>query len=120
SSSTTAPRSTPPSARTRCAPAPGSSARSRPAWPPSSSSRTRLTSAARRGARLAAMTNPLVQVTFPAPSADGPLDGVALVVLDRPEVLNALDFELIKQLTAALEALDGDAACRAIVITGAG
>jgi len=65
------------------------------------------------------MTKPLIQVTFPAPGADGPLDGVAVVTLDRPEVLNALDFELIRQLTDALEALDRDGA-RAIVITGAG
>ena len=61
-----------------------------------------------------------VHVTLPAPSADGPLDGVALVVLDRPKVLNALDFALIEALTDALEALDRDAACRAIVLTGAG
>jgi enoyl-CoA hydratase/carnithine racemase len=42
------------------------------------------------------------------------------VVLDRPNVLNALDFALIEALTDALEALDRDPACRAIVITGAG
>jgi len=63
---------------------------------------------------------PSIQVTFPAPSADGFLDGVALVVLDRPAVLNALDFTLIAELTDALEALDRDPACRAIVLTGAG
>ncbi|MBI2777339.1 MAG: enoyl-CoA hydratase/isomerase family protein [Chloroflexi bacterium] len=57
---------------------------------------------------------------MPAPGTDGPLDGVALVTLDRPRVLNALDFTLIAELTDALEALDADAACRAIVITGAG
>ncbi len=61
-----------------------------------------------------------VHVTLPAPSADGPVDGVALVVLDRPKVLNALDFALIAALTDALEALDRDPACRAIVLTGAG
>jgi len=61
-----------------------------------------------------------LHVTLPAPSADGPIDGVALVVLDRPDVLNALDFALIEALTDALEALDRDLACRAIVITGAG
>ena len=61
-----------------------------------------------------------VRVSLPAPGDDGPLDGVGLVVLDRPEVLNALDFELIAQLTDALEALDRDPACRAIVLTGAG
>ena len=62
----------------------------------------------------------LVQVTLPAAGPDGPLDGVALVTLNRPEVLNALDFALIRELTEALEALDRDDACRAIVITGAG
>jgi enoyl-CoA hydratase len=61
-----------------------------------------------------------VHVTLPAPSAAGPLDGVALVVLDRPQVLNALDFALIAALTDVLEALDADPDCRAIVITGAG
>jgi enoyl-CoA hydratase len=59
-------------------------------------------------------------VTLPAPGADGPIDGVALVVIDRHEVLNALDFAVIEVLTDALEALDRDPACRAIVITGAG
>jgi enoyl-CoA hydratase len=61
-----------------------------------------------------------IHVTLPAPGADGPVDGVALVVLDRPKVLNALDFALIAALTDALEALDRDPACRAIVLTGAG
>jgi enoyl-CoA hydratase len=64
--------------------------------------------------------HPTLHVTLPAPSADGPVEGVALVVLDRSEVLNALDFALIEALTDALEALDRDSACRAIVITGAG
>ena len=62
-----------------------------------------------------------IRVEMPAPgAAGGPLDGVALVTLDRPEVLNALDFALIRELTDALEALDRDPACRAIVLTGAG
>jgi len=64
--------------------------------------------------------HPTLHVTLPAPSADGPVDGVALVVLDRPQVLNALDFALIAALTDALETLDRDPDCRAIVITGAG
>jgi enoyl-CoA hydratase len=63
---------------------------------------------------------PLVRVNLPAPSAAGELDGVALVVIDRPEVLNALNFALIAELTDALEALDRDPACRVVVITGAG
>ena len=67
-----------------------------------------------------AMAHPTLHVTLPAPGADGPVDGVALVVMDRNEVLNALDFALIAALTEALEALDRNPDCRAIVITGAG
>jgi enoyl-CoA hydratase len=51
-----------------------------------------------------------------APSATSP--GVALVTLDRPEALNALSFELLDELAGALEALDADPSCGAIVITG--
>ena len=63
---------------------------------------------------------PASSVAFPAAGAAGPVDGVALVTLDRPKVLNALDFTLIAELTDALEALDRDPTCRAVVITGAG
>ena len=38
----------------------------------------------------------------------------------RPEALNALSFDLLDELATALEALDADPACRAIVITGSG
>ena len=64
--------------------------------------------------------SPSVRVEFPAPGASGPIDGVALVTLDRPTVLNALDFALIAELTDVLEALDRDPACRVMVLTGAG
>jgi enoyl-CoA hydratase len=64
--------------------------------------------------------HPFLHVTLPASGPDGPIDGVALLVMDRHEVLNALDFALIEALTAALEALDSDPDCRAIVLTGAG
>jgi enoyl-CoA hydratase len=67
-----------------------------------------------------APAHPTLHVQLPAFGADGAIDGVALVVLDRHEVLNALDFALIAALTDALESLDRDPACRAIVITGAG
>ncbi len=67
-----------------------------------------------------AARQPSVRVAFPAPGRDGPVDGVALLILDRPDVLNALDFTLIAELTDALEALDRDPACRVMVITGAG
>jgi enoyl-CoA hydratase len=67
----------------------------------------------------------LIRVEYPAtaPRSAAPassLAGIALVTLDRPKALNALSFELLDQLTAALEALDADPACRAIVLTGAG
>jgi enoyl-CoA hydratase len=67
----------------------------------------------------------LVRVEFPAraPRSAAPassLSGVALVTLDRPKALNALSFDLLDQLATALERLDADPACRAIVLTGAG
>jgi len=61
---------------------------------------------------------PLVHVAFPA--GEPPRDGVALVTLDRPDALNALSFGLLGELDEILAVLDGDDACRAIVITGAG
>jgi enoyl-CoA hydratase len=62
----------------------------------------------------------LVSVTFPAARAGGPIEGVALVTIERPEVLNALSFDLLDELAGALAALDADAGCRAIVLTGSG
>jgi enoyl-CoA hydratase len=46
--------------------------------------------------------------------------GVALVWLNRPEVLNALDYATLGELVDALEALDADPAVRCVVITGVG
>jgi enoyl-CoA hydratase len=61
----------------------------------------------------------LVQV--PALDLDGrEVAGVALVTLDRPEALNALDAEMLRQLVEVLQRLDGDPTCRAVVITGQG
>ena len=69
--------------------------------------------------------SPLVRVAFPAPAPASAapasvLAGVALVTLDRPAALNALSFDLLDQLVDALETLDRDPACRAIVIAGSG
>ena len=47
-------------------------------------------------------------------------NAIAIVVLNRPEVHNAFNETLIAELTAALRALDSDAAVRAVVLTGAG
>jgi enoyl-CoA hydratase len=62
----------------------------------------------------------LVGVAIPAPGPDGPLNGVALVTIQRPDVLNALSFDLLDALASALATLDADPACRAIVLTGSG
>jgi enoyl-CoA hydratase len=62
----------------------------------------------------------LVRLDYPASTAAGPAAGVALVIIDRPDVLNALSFDLLDELAAALERLDADPACRAIVLTGSG
>ena len=61
-----------------------------------------------------------VSVAFPAPGSHGPIAGVALVTIERPEVLNALSFDLLDELADALAGLDADGSCRAIVLTGSG
>ena len=61
-----------------------------------------------------------VRMEFPAHGPDGTIAGVALLTIDRPRALNALDFATIAALVDRLEALDADPDCRAIVITGAG
>jgi enoyl-CoA hydratase len=65
---------------------------------------------------------PRVRVDNPAinPAGGAAVDGVAMVWLDRPEVLNALDYRTMGELTAALEELDRDESVRCVVITGAG
>ncbi len=61
-----------------------------------------------------------VRVDVPAPGSGRPATGVALVTIDRPDVLNALSFDLLDELAAVLERLDADPDCRAIVLTGSG
>jgi enoyl-CoA hydratase/carnithine racemase len=46
--------------------------------------------------------------------------GIATLTLNRPEARNALSVELMARLQEALEAIDGDAAIRVVVIAGAG
>ena len=45
---------------------------------------------------------------------------VAIVTLNRPEVLNALNLQLVRELDAALTAMEADDDVGAIVLTGAG
>lgn len=47
-------------------------------------------------------------------------DGVTTIILNRPESLNALSFELLRELREALVAAGKDAECRCVVLTGAG
>ena len=46
--------------------------------------------------------------------------GVATLVLNRPERMNALTFEVYEELLATFEALDSEPGVRAIVLTGQG
>lgn len=46
--------------------------------------------------------------------------GIATLTLNRPQVLNAMDGEMMQQLKPAVEALEKDAAVRAVVLRGAG
>jgi enoyl-CoA hydratase len=62
-----------------------------------------------------------VLVELPARDpAGGVVEGVALVTLNRPDVLNAIDSQMLRELVDTLERLDVDDACRCVVITGSG
>ena len=47
-------------------------------------------------------------------------DPVATITLHRPEARNALDLVMRRELLSVLDELDADAACRVVVLTGAG
>ncbi len=47
-------------------------------------------------------------------------DGIALITLNRPDKLNALNFALIDRLMAALDAIETDDSVRAVILTGGG
>lgn len=47
-------------------------------------------------------------------------DGVAVITLNRPTVLNALSTSMLGELQSALGTLDADRSVRALVLTGAG
>src|SRR2546422_5611 len=49
-----------------------------------------------------------------------PHTGVATITLNRPARLNALTFDVYRELRDAFRALDGEPGVRAVVITGAG
>lgn len=47
-------------------------------------------------------------------------DGIALVTLNRPDKLNALNYELIDRLMALLDQIEVETSARVVVLTGAG
>jgi enoyl-CoA hydratase len=47
-------------------------------------------------------------------------DGVGIITLNRPEVLNAWDKPMRDQLVGALDAMEADSEIRAVILTGAG
>jgi enoyl-CoA hydratase len=47
-------------------------------------------------------------------------DGVAVITINRPEKLNALDVATLRRLDSAFEALEGDVEVGGVVVTGAG
>ncbi|MCY1212330.1 1,2-epoxyphenylacetyl-CoA isomerase [compost metagenome] len=47
-------------------------------------------------------------------------EGVATLTLNRPDVLNAMNADLMRELREGVERAAGDAAVRAVLITGAG
>ena len=49
-----------------------------------------------------------------------PVDGVVLIRLNRPQALNALNGQLMQELSLCVEALDRDDAVRCLVLTGSG
>jgi enoyl-CoA hydratase/carnithine racemase len=69
------------------------------------------------------MTSPQ-QVDIPPPSLDDVLyesrDGYGIITLNRPVVLNAVNWSILRRLEAALDRAGDDANARAIILTGAG
>lgn len=57
------------------------------------------------------MSNPILLETS---------DNIALVTLNRPDRLNALNYALIDRLMEVLDAIETDASVRAVILTGAG
>jgi len=56
----------------------------------------------------------------PTVAVEEPRPGIALVTLNRPDRLNAMNHELVADLHAVLEQVGRDRACRVVVLTGAG
>jgi enoyl-CoA hydratase len=57
---------------------------------------------------------------MPPLSVVHPRPEIAVVTLDRPDKLNALNYELVDGLHHALDDIHRNSQCRAVVLTGAG
>jgi enoyl-CoA hydratase len=49
-----------------------------------------------------------------------PADGITLLRLNRPKRLNALDDDTVREIGRLLDEVDGDEACRVLIVSGAG
>ncbi|MFN0025563.1 MAG: enoyl-CoA hydratase/isomerase family protein, partial [Acidimicrobiales bacterium] len=58
-------------------------------------------------------TDPNILVSSPA-------EGVTQLTFNRPEKLNALTYDLVRELHEALARIDADHDCRVVILTGAG
>ncbi len=47
-------------------------------------------------------------------------DKISIITINRPESLNALNAQTIKELSTAIDELNNDTTCRAVIITGSG
>ncbi len=56
---------------------------------------------------------PHLELSYPRPD-------VAVLTLNRPEKLNALNYELVEGLHTALEGIRSNNDCRVVVLTGTG
>ncbi len=47
-------------------------------------------------------------------------EGIALMYINRPKALNAINADVLKEMEQAIDALDADDEVRVVIITGAG
>ena len=66
-----------------------------------------------RSAETSVRRMPHLELTYPRPD-------IAVLTLNRPEKLNALNYELVEELHAALDGIGANNDCRVVVLTGAG
>ncbi len=68
------------------------------------------------------MTSPQIEIPPPSPNdvLYEPRDGFAVITLNRPVVLNAINWSILRRLSAALDQAEADDAIKVIILTGAG